>query len=186
VLALTLWTTVPNLLGLNQGISDTNSQIPLATSTEQEVFSELPTENMAAPGTPSPPGKVLTAYFTAWSIYARGYSVEQVDASKLTHIHYAFANVCEDGAVVFHDPWADTDKGSPGTGNNLYGNLGALAQLKKKHRHVKISLSIGGWTLSRNFSPVAADAAKRKTFVSTSLEMLKNLALDGIDGKRFG
>jgi chitinase len=42
-----------------------------------------------------------------------------LQADKLTHILYAFANVNLDGTIVLGDPWADTDikfeKGTPHT-----------------------------------------------------------------------
>ncbi|KAK9767081.1 Chitinase 4 [Basidiobolus ranarum] len=131
-------------------------------------------------------GKVIAGYFCAWGIYARNYNVSDIDAQKLTHILYAFANVNPDGEVFLTDKWADIEKhyeddswNDPGT--NLYGNFKRLSLLKKNNRHVKVSLSIGGWTFSANFSAVAADPSKRQRFVSTAMELLNNLGLDGLD-----
>ncbi|MEV0537567.1 glycosyl hydrolase family 18 protein [Kitasatospora sp. NPDC050463] len=45
----------------------------------------------------SNPGALKIGYFTQWSIYARGYSVKQLDTSgsagRLTTLNYAFANI---------------------------------------------------------------------------------------------
>ncbi|ORX92047.1 chitinase [Basidiobolus meristosporus CBS 931.73] len=131
-------------------------------------------------------GKVIAGYFCAWGIYDRNYNVSDIDAQKITHILYAFANVNPDGEVFLTDKWADIEKhyeddswNDPGT--NLYGNFKRLALLKKQNRHVKVSLSIGGWTFSANFSAVAADPSKRQRFVGTAMDLLNNLGLDGLD-----
>lgn len=46
---------------------------------------------------------------------------------------------------------------------------------------MKVLLSIGGWTYSTNFAAVAGSASSRSTFVSTAVEFVKDLGLDGID-----
>ncbi|OZJ02116.1 hypothetical protein BZG36_04733 [Bifiguratus adelaidae] len=139
---------------------------------------------------------IIAGYFVDWAIYARNYNVVDVarQSDKLTHILYAFANLQQDGKVILGDAWADTDKHFDASltvdgkgdswndsGDNLYGNFKQFLLLKKQARHLKVSLSIGGWTWSTNFSAVAADPAKRHVFVSSAMEMLINFGLDGID-----
>jgi chitinase len=46
---------------------------------------------------------------------------------------------------------------------------------------VKVSLSVGGWSWSKNFATVACDPAKRQRFVQTSIQLVQDLGLDGID-----
>ncbi|KAF7724702.1 hypothetical protein EC973_000810 [Apophysomyces ossiformis] len=145
---------------------------------------------------PATNGKVIAGYFTNWSIYARNYNVIDLAASahQLTHILYAFARCEPDGSVVLGDVWADKDKHFPPEqtinqqadswneqGNNLYGNFKQLYLLKQRHRHLKVSLSIGGWTWSTNFAEVASDPAKRAKFVETAVQHVADLGLDGID-----
>ncbi|KAF9431163.1 hypothetical protein BGZ94_007614 [Podila epigama] len=129
---------------------------------------------------------VVCTYFVAWAIYARNHNVFDLPVQNLTHILYAFANLDADGRVFLGDPWADTDKHFEDdswndTGKNLYGNFKRLGLLKKANRHLKVSLSIGGWTWSTNFSSVASSRDKRANFVRTSIELMNNLGLDGLD-----
>ncbi|KAF9432655.1 hypothetical protein BGZ76_010509 [Entomortierella beljakovae] len=131
---------------------------------------------------PQPPPDLLTA----WAIYARGHNVFDLPVKGLTHILYAFANLDPDGRVFLGDPWADTDKHYEDdswndSGKNLYGNFKRLGLLKKQNRQLKVSLSIGGWTWSTNFASVAASPEKRATFVRSSMELLNDLGLDGLD-----
>ncbi|KAG0300424.1 hypothetical protein BGZ98_009189 [Dissophora globulifera] len=104
---------------------------------------------------------IVCTYFVAWAIYARNHNVFDLPVQNLTH-HY------ED------DSWNDT-------GNNLYGNFKRLGLLKKANRHLKVSLSIGGWTWSTNFAGVAANPQTRANFIKTSIELMNNLGLDGLD-----
>lgn len=104
-----------------------------------------------------------------------------------SHILYAFANVKSDsGEVVLSDPWADTDIHYPGdswsdSGKNLYGNFKAIYKLKQQHRHLKVILSIGGWTYSPHFHPVVINPALRSKFVASSIRLLEDHGLDGLD-----
>ncbi|WP_033820504.1 glycoside hydrolase family 18 chitinase [Kitasatospora sp. MBT63] len=56
-----------------------------------------PVSARTRPDTGIPGGGLKIGYFTQWSIYARGYSVKQLDtsgtAAKLTTLNYAFANI---------------------------------------------------------------------------------------------
>ncbi|KAI8330619.1 chitinase [Chlamydoabsidia padenii] len=152
---------------------------------------------MAASPPPVTNGSVIAGYFVNWGIYARNYNVTDLakNAECLTHILYAFANLEPSGQVVLGDVWADKDKhfppeqtvdgkGDPWSDNdsgNLYGNFKQLYLLKQRHRHLKVSLSIGGWTWSTNFATVAADPSKRAVFVRSAVQHLADLGLDGID-----
>ena len=127
-----------------------------------------------------------------------------IPAKDLTHILYAFANIKEDTGgnnnstsmpnslihmfpeVFLSDLWADQDIHYPGdswndVGTNLYGNFKQIYLLKKQNRHLKLMLSIGGWTYSRAFHPVVINPTLRETFVKSSIALLENYGLDGLD-----
>ncbi|HEX8537080.1 MAG TPA: glycosyl hydrolase family 18 protein, partial [Cystobacter sp.] len=134
---------------------------------------------------PPPGGKRIVAYFTAWGIYARNYLPSQVPASKLTHINYAFANISPDGKCAIGDLNADLDKsyGYPGEWDpgQLRGNFRAFKELKKTQPHLKLLISVGGWSWSTYFSKVAATAASRSTFVKSCVDMYIKGQFPGVD-----
>lgn len=76
-----------------------------------------------------------------------------------------------------NDSWDE-----PG-GPHLYGNLKALYRLKQAHRHLKVLLSIGGWTHSENgrFARPISTPEGRARFVETAVRLVEDDALDGLD-----
>ncbi|TKA55144.1 hypothetical protein B0A53_02114 [Rhodotorula sp. CCFEE 5036] len=144
---------------------------------------------------PRPNGRVSVGYFTNWGIYARGYKPESIPVADLTHLLYAFAVVKEDGEVALTDAWADeqaspclpihygNDSWDEPGGPHLYGNLKALYRLKQAHRHLKVLLSIGGWTHSENgrFARPISTPEGRARFVETAVRLVEDDGLDGLD-----
>ena len=88
-------------------------------------------------------------------------------ADKLTHVNYAFANV-RDGRVVegfAHD--AD--------------NFRILREVRRAHPHLRILVSVGGWTWSGGFSDAALTPESRRVFVTSAVAFVRHHDLDGFD-----
>ena len=98
---------------------------------------------------------------------ARGVEVRDVDAAKLTHVNYAFANVRND-SVVLESP-------------DDPANLARLTALRAGHPDLRILLSVGGWSWSENFSDAALTEASRETFAQSAVALMTRFALDGLD-----
>ncbi|MFD0899628.1 glycosyl hydrolase family 18 protein [Actinomadura sediminis] len=123
------------------------------------------------------------------------------NAARLTHINYAFANIdpknltCLQGVTkgTSTDPQdpnqgdgagdADADYGRPfgaaqsvdgeaDTGREaLRGNFNQLRKLKAMYPHLKVLISIGGWTYSKYFSDAAATPESREKFVRSCIDI---------------
>jgi len=103
-----------------------------------------------------PHGRIFGAYFEEWNIHYSGRNIADLEkngvASDLTHLIYAFGNVTTAPAPVcaIADPKdAYQDPAIPGVGGKpftapLYGNYGAIQQLKQLHPHLKVLISLGG------------------------------------------
>lgn len=140
---------------------------PTTTPTATPTQSPTPT---ATPTTPPPTGSKVVGYFAEWGVYGRNYHVKDIDtsgsAAKLTHILYAFGNTTG-GRCSIGDSYADYEKaytaeqsvdGVADTWDQpLRGSFHQLRELKKKHPHLKVIWSFGGWTWSGGFTQAAQD-----------------------------
>lgn len=118
------------------------------------------------------PGKVVAAYFASWDKYGM-YKVSDIEpiADTLTHVIYAFAKPnTETGMCDLHDPWADVGANFEHR-KKVGGHFGEFLQLKKKFPHLKILLSVGGGTYSKNFLEIARQGLSRQ-FVDSAVQLL--------------
>lgn len=140
-------------------------------------------------------GKSIVGYFPEWGIYQRAYYVKNVEtsgsAARLTHLNYAFANVVNGRAVVY-DAWAAYDKpfdsatsidgvADSSAAGVLKGNFNQLRKLKARYPNLKVLISIGGWTLSGDFSAAASTAPSRQTFAASAIDLfIRGLLPNGV------
>lgn len=124
----------------------------------------------------------VVAYYAGWAAYG-GRDVSQIDASRLTHLIYAFANIGLDGRIAIGDPTVDTLRLFPGFDFNapFHGNFGQLQILKDKHPHLKLLIAVGGWSWSGRFSDVALTEESRRQFAESVVEFIVRFGFDGVD-----
>ncbi len=103
----------------------------------------------------------------------RDFDFSTIDAKRITHINYAFANVI-DGKVQFDT--TNIDNTSLKT-----TDLDILQKLKEQNPDLKLLVSVGGWTWSGNFSDAALTDESRKKFAESCVSFIKKYHLDGID-----
>ncbi len=120
-------------------------------------------------------------------------------ASQLTTIIYDFENIDPNNLTCLETIKAsDTSDSNPNAGDGagdafadyqksytsgtvdgssdswsqpIKGNFNQLRELKAKYPHLKVLLSLGGWTFSKYFSDVASSATSRQKFVSSCITM---------------
>ena len=112
--------------------------------------------------------KKIVGYYASWAAYS-GFSPDQIDPTKLTHINYAFANISQDLKISLGDPYID------------YFNIMRLNNLRSINPDIKILISVGGWTWSDKFSDVALTEESRTIFANSCLEFIQTYGFDGID-----
>lgn len=114
---------------------------------------------------PSPDKKIIVGYVPGF----RGVLDElSIDANKLTHINYAFVDV-QDSMAWLTNMETDTV------------NFRLLNKLKEVNPDLRILISIGGWTWSGNFSDAVLTPSSRAKFARTSVEIVADYDLDGVD-----
>lgn len=110
----------------------------------------------------------IVGYYAAWAVNT-GFTPAQIDATRLTHINYAFANIGPDLKITLGYPYIDPY------------NFSLLNALKQTNPNLKTLISVGGWTWSGLFSDVALTEASRKTFADSSVAFIKQYGFDGVD-----
>jgi chitinase len=129
-------------------------------------------------------GKIFGGYFEEWGINYANYNIADLQkngvADELTHLIYAFGNVTptSPAACAIADPVAayqnskvPSVSGKPYTAP-LYGNFGAIQQLKELHPNLKVLISLGGQAGNvAGFVTAAGSAADRAALASSCINM---------------
>ncbi|MEA4987327.1 MAG: glycosyl hydrolase family 18 protein [Anaerovorax sp.] len=115
-----------------------------------------------------PFSKKVVGYYAAWAAYS-GYYPNQIDATKLTHINYAFANISSDLKITMGYPDIDEN------------NFKLLNELKMINPSLKTLISIGGWSWSGKFSDAALNDASRTIFAQSCVDFMIKYGFYGVD-----
>ena len=105
--------------------------------------------------------------------YVGGYNGNLIEASKieanrLTHINYAFVDI-KDNLAWLKNEKTDTV------------NFRELNKLKNINPDLKIMISVGGWTWSKNFSDATLTNELTQKFAKSAVDIVENHNLDGVD-----
>ena len=123
---------------------------------------------------------VSLVYFPNWNIYADpAAQAKNLPWDRLDAVLHAFWKIVPSGGgytIASTDPRADTDDSNP------KAHFAQYRQCVKAHPNVQILLSIGGWTCSDLFSPMAATEAGRASFIESCVDTLRRYPfLSGLD-----
>ena len=111
--------------------------------------------------------KKVVGYFPSWGAVTKSFTPLDVKGDMITHLHYAFANISEDGECVVGDPRIDLGAGEDGSCEKIGGNFAQLLKLKEKYPSLKVVISVGGWNWSKNFSKAASTEKSRERFAES-------------------
>ncbi|PBI86809.1 Chitinase A1 precursor [Flavobacterium sp. ACN2] len=135
-------------------------------------------------------GKKVVGYYAQWSIYARDFNVPKIDGSKITHLNYSFYGTTYDPAhpentkLKCLDTYADYEhmEGGIPWDAPVKGNFYDLMKLKEKYPHLKILISVGGWTKGQDLSPIAASPVARAALAADMANFITTYPfIDGFD-----
>jgi chitinase len=111
----------------------------------------------------------VVGYLASWGVSSKGTRIAELPARDLTHIFYAFGEIRDDGRAGVPNPGSNFDE---------------LALLKTRNPHLKLAISIGGWTGSGRFSNVALTDSSRRLFAQSAIDLFikqRPGLFDGID-----
>lgn len=144
--------------------------VPTIMPTAAPTITPTPVPSVTPAVSPSPalPGKKVIGYYAAWAAYS-GFTPDKIDAAKLTHINYAFANIGSDLKITLGYPDVDPS------------NIAKLNALKQINPDLKTIISVGGWDWSARFSDAALTDASRSAFADSCVAFIVKYGFDGLD-----
>ncbi len=95
-------------------------------------------------------------------------ATDSIDIWRISHINYAFIDV-KDNRAWLHNEATDTI------------NLRKLSELKKQKPDLKILISVGGWSWSKNFSDAVLTDTSTRNFANSAVAIVARYNLDGVD-----
>ena len=106
----------------------------------------------------------IVAYVNSWQ---DNWGKNNEKANQVTHINYAFANIKDRKVVEGNDNDAEV--------------LKKLNQLKLTNKDLKILISVGGWSWSKNFSDAVLTESSRQKFANSAIDFVLKHNIDGVD-----
>ena len=94
--------------------------------------------------------------------------IDSLNPKKMSHINYAFVDV-KDNRAWLRNEATDTI------------NFRNLNDLKKQNKDLKILISMGGWTWSKNFSDAVLTDTSTRAFAYSCIDIVAKYHLDGVD-----
>ncbi|KAK6345772.1 hypothetical protein TWF718_007678 [Orbilia javanica] len=123
--------------------------------------------------------KNVIGYYESWAATSKTCSrmqPEEVPASGMTHLNFAFAFITPDNYDLV--PMPNTDP-------KLFARTTAL---KSTYPGLKVWISVGGWSFNDNgtiwqpvFSDLASSQAKRSKFINNMIKFMVQYGFDGCD-----
>ncbi|KAI8978043.1 glycoside hydrolase superfamily [Pilobolus umbonatus] len=114
--------------------------------------------------------RVVVGYYPDWAY--NNFLPSDLNLKHYTHLYYAFALQIKGSVPVFADPGVLDE-------NVAYGFPALVKAAKKSGTGVMIS--VGGWSGSTKFSPMAASRSSRKAFIDWNVKMVTKYNLAGVD-----
>lgn len=137
---------------------------------------------------PTAASRKLVGYYTNWAQYrtpAGGvykFFPENVDASKLTHVIYAFAKVAPSPTFEVQPfEWNDVLDYTDGMYKRFHDHVRA------QNPSIKTLIAVGGWNFNffdatkHIFSNMASTAANRARFIANAIAYCRTHGFDGFD-----
>ena len=121
--------------------------------------------------------KRIIGYYPSWGTG----KISGKHIRRLTHIVYAFFEVDSSGAVFLGSADRTHSQDVQKDIEIAKKRLQHLLNLKKKYSEQKYLFAVGGWENSQYFSSIAQSPEKRLRFIGSSLKLLDEYGLDGID-----
>lgn len=149
--------------------TETESQSESDKKVEQEKVKDLAPVKKVEPINNTKSGNMkIVGYYSSWSAYSN-YTPDKIDANKITHLNYAFANIGDDLRIALGDPEVDI------------ANFQKIRTLKNTNKNLKSLISVGGWTWSGKFSDLALTEDSRTKFAKSAVEFILKHGFDGVD-----